>query len=184
MEQLKSSVESVQAAAGEEARHIKDRLTIVWHELEHWQQDNHYIHSGYRPASNSILKSARSLTYVHNETVNIYSHLIGSVTAITGSMVLFRELAARYDTASREDLLVFGCFFFGAAVCLSLSAWFHTMSNHSQKVHKFSNKLDYLGIVFLIWGSFIPSIYYGFREHPTLIKRYWITVGRPVRQEW
>jgi hypothetical protein len=34
-------------------------LTVLWHELEDWQQDNHYIHSGYRPASNSYRKSAK-----------------------------------------------------------------------------------------------------------------------------
>ncbi|KAF1812790.1 HlyIII-domain-containing protein [Eremomyces bilateralis CBS 781.70] len=176
MKQVKRSVETVTNAASDEAKQLKERLTVLWNDLEHWQQDNHYIRSGYRPASNSVRKSARSLAYIHNETVNIYSHLLGSIAAIVGSAFLYRELAARYETASREDVFVFGCFFLGAAMCLTLSAWFHTVANHSPNVHQFSNKLDYLGIVFLIWGSFIPSIYYGFREHPRLIKTYWVMI--------
>lgn len=39
---------------------------------------------------------------------------------------------------------------------------FHTISNHSAKVAAFGNQLDYLGIVILMWGSTIPTIYYGF----------------------
>ena len=32
---------------------IEKRLTVLWHEIQEWQQDNHYIQSGYRPASGS-----------------------------------------------------------------------------------------------------------------------------------
>jgi hypothetical protein len=36
---------------------IEHRLTILWHELQEWQKDNQFIYSGYRPASNSYIKS-------------------------------------------------------------------------------------------------------------------------------
>jgi|SRR5579871_3692305 len=36
---------------------LEHRLTILWHELQEWQKDNHFIYSGYRPASNSYRKS-------------------------------------------------------------------------------------------------------------------------------
>ena len=39
---------------------------------------------------------------------------------------------------------------------------FHIISNHSAKVAAFGNQLDYLGIVILMWGSTIPTVYYGF----------------------
>ena len=39
------------------------------------------------------------------------------------------------------------------------------------------NQLDYLGIVVLMWGSTIPSVYYGFYCEPRLQKRYWAIVS-------
>lgn len=157
-------------------KELERKLTVHWNDLPSWQQDNHYIHTGYRPQSNSYAKSAKSLGYIHNETVNIYTHLIGAVLAIISSIALYNILEPRYETATREDILVFSCFFLGAAACLGMSATYHTISNHSQAVAGFGNKLDYLGIVFLIWGSFIPIVYYGFQRDPQLIKRYWTMI--------
>lgn len=36
------------------------------------------------------------------------------------------------------------------------------ISNHSKDVAAFGNQLDFLGIVVLMWGSTIPTVYYGF----------------------
>jgi adiponectin receptor len=155
---------------------IEEKLTVLWHEIESWQQDNQYIRSGYRPASNSYWRSMSSLSYLHNESVNIYTHLVGAVLAVIGAIVLYQILQPRYETATNEDLFVFGCFFFGAAACLGMSATYHTISNHSSTVASFGNKLDYLGILILIWGSHIPTIYYGFQKDERLLKVYWTMV--------
>jgi adiponectin receptor len=157
---------------------LEQKLTYLWHEIDTWQQDNHYIISGYRPQSNSYLKSYQSLGYLHNETVNIYTHLLGAIFAFISSIVLYRVLEPRYDTATREDVWVFSCFFLGAIACLGMSATFHTISNHSHAVAVWGNQLDYAGIVFLIWGSFIPVLYYGFQQDPELMRTYWGMVSK------
>jgi hypothetical protein len=156
---------------------VKNDLIVLWEHLPTWQQDNHYILSGYRAASNSFKDSAASIGYLHNETVNIWTHLLGSVAFTAGSIVLWHSLLPRYETASSIDVKVFASFFLGAVVCLGMSATFHTISNHSEAVSRFGNKLDYLGIVFLIWGSFIPAIYYGFSCDPEWINTYWAMVS-------
>ncbi|KAH7139535.1 hemolysin-III related-domain-containing protein [Dendryphion nanum] len=161
----------------EAEKELEERLTVLWNDLLPWQRDNQYIHTGYRPASNSYAKSAKSLGYIHNETVNIYSHLIGAVLALISGTFMFFELQARYQTANLEDVFVFGCFFLGAVICLGMSATYHTISNHSHEIAQFGNKLDYLGIVFLIWGSFIPVLYYCFQSEPQLIYRYWTMIS-------
>ncbi|KAF2852921.1 hemolysin-III channel protein-like protein Izh2 [Plenodomus tracheiphilus IPT5] len=155
---------------------IEEKLTLLWEEISPWQQDNHYIHSGYRPQSSSFYKSFSSLSYLHNETVNIYTHLIGALLALSASGVLYSVLGPRYETATREDLYAFGCYFLGAVLCLGMSATYHTIQNHSHEVAVWGNKLDYLGIVALIWGSFIPVLYYGFMEEPELRKTYWTMI--------
>ena len=49
-----------------------------WTEIPSWQQDNEYILSGYRQPTGSFKRCFKSLGYIHNETVNIYSHIAGA----------------------------------------------------------------------------------------------------------
>ncbi|OKL63130.1 hypothetical protein UA08_01627 [Talaromyces atroroseus] len=153
------------------------RKLLHWDELPAWLRDNRHIHTGYRPASASFLVSFQSLSYVHNETVNIYTHLLPSLVALPAGVRLYQILAPRYQSASPADISVFVCFFVGAAFCLGMSATYHTISNHSPAVARVGNALDYVGIVGLITGSFIPSVYYGFYCAPNLQLIYWAMIS-------
>lgn len=44
------------------------------------------------------------------------------------------------------------------------------------QVNRLGNQLDYLGIVALIWGSMVPSVYYGFYCELMLQRTYWTMV--------
>ncbi|OCT45620.1 hypothetical protein CLCR_01722 [Cladophialophora carrionii] len=149
---------------------------VHWNDLPHWLQDNHYIHSSYRRASYSYSRSLQSVLHWHNESVNIWSHLIPATLSLPCAVVLYNALKPRYDHASMSDVIAMGCFFGGAAACLGMSASYHTLSNHSPSVARFWNQLDYAGISLLITGSFIPSVYYGFWCHPVKQWTYWIMV--------
>ncbi|KAH7400521.1 hemolysin-III related-domain-containing protein [Phaeosphaeria sp. MPI-PUGE-AT-0046c] len=176
MDTAKSAASAAAQTAKAAEEKVKDSLTCLWSDLPAWQQDNHYIQSGYRPASNSYFKSFSSLSYLHNESVNIYTHLLGAAAALVSSIFLYTSLAPRYETATSEDVAVFSCFFAGAIACLGMSATYHTISNHSHAVATWGNQLDYAGIVGLIWGSFIPVLYYAFQSQPALMKRYWTMI--------
>ncbi|KAL3469822.1 hemolysin-III related-domain-containing protein [Aspergillus californicus] len=149
---------------------------LHWDDLPHWQRDNQHIQTGYRPASASFLISIQSLTYIHNETVNIYTHLLPALLAAPTAVQLYRALAPRYETATDGDIYAFGCFFGGAAFCLGISAFYHTVSNHSPTVARIGNTFDYIGIVGLIVGSFVPSVYYGFYCVPEMQRLYWTMI--------
>lgn len=151
--------------------------TIHWDELPHWQRDNQHILTGYRPASASFVKSFQSLTYIHNETVNIYTHLLPSSAAIPFAYLVYRALSVRYETASHADILAFSCFFSGAAFCMGMSALYHTISNHSPMVARIGNACDYVGIVGLITGSFVPSVYYGLYCIREIQILYWTMIS-------
>jgi len=156
---------------------VKNALTITWEELPAWLQDNEFILTGHRPPSASFQKSFASLGYIHNETVNIYSHLLGAIGFSIAGWILYSVIKPRYETATSSDIIAFGCFFAGAALCLGMSATYHAIHNHSPVVAKFGNKLDYVGIIFLITGSFIPTIFYGFSAcHPHLREVYWFMI--------
>ena len=151
---------------------IEDSLLMLWDDLPAWRRDNAYITSGYRQSRSSYMHSFQSLFYLHNESVNIWSHLLGALVFIVGSLYLYQVIQPRYESASSSDVLVFACFFGGAILCLGMSATYHALCNHSQEVAKWGNKLDYTGIVALIVGSYVPALYYGFFCKPTLMSAY------------
>jgi len=155
---------------------------VDWDDLPAWQRDNQFIRTHYRPASNSLLRSFHSLTYLHNESVNIYTHLLPSLLVLSLLLVaphLSPSTNANHllhhfvPTATSTDTFFFGFFLAGFIACLFTSATYHTISNHSHTFASHGNKADYVGIVLLITGSFIPSIYYGFLPHPHLSAIYW-----------
>ncbi|PVH69404.1 hemolysin-III related family protein [Cadophora sp. DSE1049] len=152
-------------------------LLLRWNDLPSWRQDNEYLLSGYRPSSGSFRKSLNSLQHIHNETVNIYSHLLGAALFATLSICVYVEIHNYYVVIQVGDVLVFAAFFLGMVLCFSFSGFFHILSNHCEEVAAFWNRLDYLGIVVLMWGSIVPSVYYGFYCDPNLQRLYWAVVS-------
>lgn len=160
-----------------EAR-AESTLLLLWDDLPAWRRDNAFIRSGYRSATRgSYACSLRSLFYLHNESVNIWSHLVGALAA--AAAYLYCAIRPRYASASPADLAVFACFFGGAVVCLGMSATFHALLDHSEEVARWGNKLDYTGIVALIVGSYVPALYYAFRCQPLLLAVYLSLVRAP-----
>lgn len=89
--------------------------------------------------------------------------------------------SADHPSVQWIDATGFGIFFVSAATCLGelrtpshnftssahpnfagFSASFHALTCHSMKVAHQWNKLDYIGIVVLISGTFVPCVRYGF----------------------
>jgi adiponectin receptor len=48
-------------------------------EAANFMQDNEFIKQGYRIDHNSCWQASKSLCTCHNETVNVWSHLVGSI---------------------------------------------------------------------------------------------------------
>ena len=51
----------------------------TFEEAEKFMQDNEYIKEGYILNCTTFKKTLRSLLMIHNETVNVWSHLIGAI---------------------------------------------------------------------------------------------------------
>ena len=107
-------------------------LLITYNALPPWRKDNHFIWTHYRPDSYSYAKCFQSLFYLHNESVNIHSHLLGAFIFFFISLSLY---AIERFSARPGDVIVFGCFFLGAMLCLGISAGYHLISNHSPEVY-------------------------------------------------
>ncbi|BGP36720.1 hypothetical protein JCM10450v2_000611 [Rhodotorula kratochvilovae] len=159
---------------------------LRFEQLEPWQRDNPCIRSGYRPLTRSFAGSLRSIARWHNESVNIWTHLLGALVAVGTVAFLLLDLSPQSLTHGRKgwlapfagipypfpnaaqpsvtwaDTVGFAAFLVSAAVCLSFSGLFHAFLCHSEQVAVQWNRLDYLGIVVLISGTFVPMVHYGF----------------------
>jgi adiponectin receptor len=153
---------------------------IHWDDLPALRRDNTSIHTGYRSTSNSLLASLHSLLYLHNESVNIWTHLLGALALTVTGAYLHVLIAPRYASATAADVVVLGCFFGGGVCCLGMSATYHMLCNHSERVAKWGNKLDYTGIVLLIVGSYVPALWYGFFCREGVLTVYLGAVSAPA----
>ncbi|KAH3903311.1 PAQR-type receptor SCDLUD_000936 [Saccharomycodes ludwigii] len=135
-----------------------------WNDLPDWQKDNEYIISGYVLETNSLTQSIKSLFYLHNESVNIYTHLLPGICFLLVILFFNTHVIKIYDSTTGIDYFMINLFFAGCFTCLMMSSTFHCLKSHSEKVSIFGNKLDYLGIVVLIMTSMISLMYYGFYD--------------------
>ncbi|KAI7204423.1 hypothetical protein KC316_g2198 [Hortaea werneckii] len=169
------------SASGDGTAHIEDAAVLVdFDQLPQWAQQNPYIRSGYRPIAHCLTGCLSSLTYWHNESGNIFSHLLPIfplLYLIGRSVLVLTGQIATYSNPRREDVVVFAAFFAGGLACMSLSATYHTLMCHSDSVMQRCKQLDYSGITCLIWGSFMPTIYYLFTCEAYHMRLYLITMS-------
>lgn len=144
-----------------------------YHELDPWQQDNHFIRSGYVKETKSYTDCLRSLTYWHNESINVYSHLLPALSSIWLVSYQVWFVLPHYDNAlGIWEILNFYQFAMAAAFCLFLSASFHCFKSHSQKISKIGNQCDYFGIIILITCSLNSIVLFTFYDVPSLRNFY------------
>jgi len=154
-------------------------VLLSFDEMPEWfqRESNQWILHGYRPISGSALASFCSWLYIHNESFNIYSHLIPAVFFLLGECYIQQYLASRYSGVTSADFIAFSIFMLTAATCLSLSATYHTLMNHSQKMEHFCLRLDMLGVVVFILGDLVLGIYMVFWCEPLSRYIYWSMVS-------
>jgi adiponectin receptor len=155
---------AVENAAHHAVESAEEFVRKVWthvhfSHLPSWLQDNDYLHHWHRPPLPSFSACFKSIFRVHTETGNIWTHLIGCLAFIAVATYFLTRPSIEVDV---QEKLVFAAFFAGAILCLGMSFAFHTVSCHSEVMSKLFGKLDYCGIAFLIMGSFVPWLYYGF----------------------
>lgn len=138
-----------------------NRFTVKVHDMPPWYVHDSFIIEGYRRLTRSWRGCLLSLSYLHNETGNIYTHGIGALLLIPLGYWLLEEMK-KIPTTSTLDYVVQFSHLAGLWACLTSSTIFHLCCCHSKQVSIACNKADYVGIAFLQIGSFIPAIYYGF----------------------
>ncbi|KAI7907192.1 hemolysin-III related-domain-containing protein [Cokeromyces recurvatus] len=142
---------------------------LLLEELPKDRRENQFVLSGYRfyhTSKDCLL----SLFKLHNETMNIWSHLLGFFFFLYLSVHIFTR---KFPEASNLDLLMFIAFCFSSLLCLLCSSVYHTFICHSaHHIKSFTATLDYIGITFLITASISMVVHFGFYCEPIPRARY------------
>ncbi|KAI8144152.1 hemolysin-III related-domain-containing protein [Fennellomyces sp. T-0311] len=162
------------------ARHHTEKATpskkalMNWSEIPEWMRFNRYVLTGYRPPSGSFPSCIRSIAEIHNESMNIWTHLFG----VAFTMLLFIHYLSddKWNYLSRASYAPLSVYFICCICCLACSSVFHTFASHSKEVAATCHCIDYAGIILQGTGSWLPSLYYYFYCEPELQFFYTVVI--------
>ncbi|KXN90864.1 hypothetical protein AN958_03518 [Leucoagaricus sp. SymC.cos] len=154
----------IKETACEVARAVEHSLEgmrlIKYHHLPEPWKNNPYVTQGYRfiPIERWPLL-IKSVFTLHNETLNIHTHLIPLILFLVNIISIIRN--PTHIDAPEVLFMSFAC------VCLLGSTVWHTMSGcaHHNSM-EFCARVDYVGIGWLISASVATTVYYGYQCHP------------------
>ena len=150
------------------------------------------INYGYRSENKSWSQTFLTLFSMHNETMNIWTHLIGFSFTFCAILYYFidKDILFSYaypfifnvtnDFKFNDDFIThspygpvyFFSFIISASICLLLSSIYHWFSCMSPQHHDNLLYLDVTGVALLVGSSYFPAIYLGFYCFETLQTAY------------
>lgn len=139
---------------------------------------NVHILTGYRPLLHPRqplgLAALDGLLSIHNQSLNVWTHLVGSGWFAARALRLCTEPL----TATRSSCLVFHI---AATFCLLFSATYHLLGPVSRASRaELLYALDMSGICLQIGGSYVPGLVYAFRCMPVTRAAYTLAAGTMV----
>jgi len=135
-----------------------------------------FILSGYRIGYN-LTKCARSLLSVHNETMNIWTHLLPTFWFLFLAFLCMRlyvngtSLGGNFDNLNLVELAYIAC----AISTTGISSTFHLFNCISSDVHKCLRTLDFVCISIMISGSSWSVMYYSLLCHLSVFY-FWVAI--------
>lgn len=164
------SAHAVVEAGQEAVARSSDAIQHILHydQLPEWMKVDSHIKLGYRRQLDSFRDCFWSLFYLHNEFINIWSHLLPAIGYLVLLLKLDFETIHSGIKIPALDIAIFELCVISAVVCLLLSAIYHSINSHSEPIYRIFLKLDYLGIVLHVMGTNIAAAYFGLYGKPRL----------------
>jgi adiponectin receptor len=131
---------------------------------EPWRVNPHIL-KGYR-FSEGKWACVRSVVSIHNELINIWTHLLGFLMVLALAFY-FYPTSANFSNSTKADIFIAAVFFFAACKCLVCSTIWHTMNSisHQTLLERFAC-VDYTGISLLVAASIMTTEYAAFYCEP------------------
>ncbi|XP_059144120.1 membrane progestin receptor alpha-B-like [Physella acuta] len=131
----------------------KEELLTV-HQMPHVLKEP-YIHTGYRPSGQSWKYYLYSMLFLHNESVNVWTHFFGFF------LILFKTIDNLSDVDILNDKTSWPVV--GYAVCcltnLIVSTGVHLLHSKSRWHHYVFFMMDYMGVTIFCFGSGIATMF-------------------------
>ncbi|EYU18238.1 hypothetical protein ABFS82_10G111900 [Erythranthe guttata] len=162
---------------------------VSFDELPDYMKDNEFILNYYR-ADWPLKLAFLSLFRWHNETLNVWTHLVGfllfvgltvaklmHVTQLADFITMFTEqfpsraeanISNKYSLVKQTTITTtttkwpFYVILSGSMFCLLSSSMCHLFCCHSKRLNTHLLRMDYVGITVMIITSFFPPMYYIF----------------------
>ncbi|XP_010871899.1 progestin and adipoQ receptor family member VII, a isoform X2 [Esox lucius] len=115
-----------------------------------------HIHAGYRPLHQGWRYYFLSLFQRHNETINVWSHLLGSLLVL----VKFLQLAETVDFVQDTHAWPLLILLLSSMVYTACSTVAHLLAAKSEFHHYCFYFLDYIGVAQYQYGSAVAHFYY------------------------
>ncbi|PIO61311.1 hypothetical protein TELCIR_17167, partial [Teladorsagia circumcincta] len=152
---------------------------------------NQYVMRHYRPTNMTNKMCAKSVFHWTNETINIWSHLLGFIY-FTYCQYEMNAYRIPLMGGHFQDHLVISLSIFGAQVCMLFSAAYHTFCCANEKKRQKFLKLDIFGISAGLLGMYLSGIYtafFCFQDHLEtyvymLLSIFLITAYVPTREDF
>ena len=129
-----------------------------------------YILTGYRPEMECWTKCFISVFACHNETCNIWTHLIPLVISVGLFGYELQELFC-VGLGGLGVVVYCGCMM----TAFLTSTLYHICCCKNALVSQLFLKVDFPGILILLWGSNFPMVWYGFRND--FLRNMYLGVG-------
>lgn len=143
---------------------------LHFYELPFQWRENKFIVYGYW-FSRSHKSAVKSICHIHNETANIWTHLLGAAFLVYLLVVHYPSTDV-YTLSSTMDRAIIWMFFAAGIKCLLFSVVWHTYANISTlSLRQRFACFDYTGITILIIASVVST------EHIALREFAWSRIG-------
>ena len=140
--------------------------TVKFSEAPPWCRSNENICSGYRPAPKTFKDCFLSIFRIHNETVNIWSHLIPGVTCLLAIAHLL--MCSDGNDCGLQTEKRFGIIYalVGSMTGFTTSSVAHVLFCKSEEVFRNALQADLIGVVLQILGHGLSLAHYALNDLP------------------
>lgn len=133
-------------------------------QIPDYMKFNNAIQHGYRINFDNWKRASMTLFQIHNETLNVWTHLIGWAFMLYLMVYALSTWLSEATTSTKAMFLVWNI---AAQMQMLASSYYHQFCCISKRYWTNLQRLDYCAIAVLICGSHFPVIHYSLYCNPT-----------------
>lgn len=132
---------------------------------------NEYIHGGYRPPNLSAFHYLVWIFLWNNETINIWTHLLGFFYFTWRQYVINVQLLPATNAVTTDYVIATICLL-GLQTCMLMSSFYHIFGSTSIERRRLLLRCDIFGISSGLLSIYLIGIYVAFLCHQEWLKYY------------